>query len=387
MASFFGAPPVTAPPVTVPAAKAVAASSVPPCPGSHPSTPLCLQPAITITENTSEVFAIKFNPDGKFLAACCGDGAIRVFNSETGRMAYNLQRGSAVALPSTAVKFRPDVESVKTKNVLVSADALGNVEHWHMTSGKCLHSFKEEDNQIFALDFRPDATQFATAGKDTAIRIYDEQTKQQVVKMERGLGFGPSAAPGHSNRVFAVKFHHNDPNVLISGGWDNTIQVWDCRAGKAQRSIFGPHLCGEAIDLQGDVILTGSHRADDPLELWDFGSGEKISTVKIFDDGRSEPSQLYSAQFAKASLSGYEEKPRLIACGSSGVNEARVYDMENGNCCVGVVGGMTRAVFATDWSPKANKLAVAGGDASIRFVNVVEKGNVEGGADENVTQN
>lgn len=51
-----------------------------------------------------------------------------------------------------------------------------------------MHSFKEEDNQIFALDFRPDATQFATAGKDTAIRIYDEQTKQQVVKMERGEG-------------------------------------------------------------------------------------------------------------------------------------------------------------------------------------------------------
>ncbi|GMH84844.1 hypothetical protein TL16_g10044 [Triparma laevis f. inornata] len=299
MASFFGAPPTNPTPAPVlgakAAAKAVSATSVPPCPGSHSSTPLCLQPSITITENTSEVFAVKFNPDGKFLAACCGDGAIRVFNSETGRMAYNLQRG---------------------------------------------------------------------------------------------MGFGPSAAPGHSNRVFAVKFHPNDHNVLISGGWDNTIQVWDTRVGKAQRSIFGPHLCGEALDLQGDVILTGSHRADDPLETWDYGTGEKISSVKIFDDGRSE---LYSAQFAKASLSGYEEKPRLIACGSSGVNEARVYDMENGSCCVGVVGGMSRAVFATDWSPKENKLAVAGGDASIRFVNVVEKGKIETrgvtGGDENVKVN
>ena len=37
----------------------------------------------------------------------------------------------------------------------------------------------------------------------------------------------------------------DDPNVLLSGGWDNTVQVWDVRAGQSVRSIFGPHICGE----------------------------------------------------------------------------------------------------------------------------------------------
>jgi hypothetical protein len=31
--------------------------------------------------------------------------------------------------------------------------------------------------------------------------------------------------PGHSNRVFSLKFLHDVPNVLLSGGWDNTVQV------------------------------------------------------------------------------------------------------------------------------------------------------------------
>jgi hypothetical protein len=30
---------------------------------------------------------------------------------------------------------------------------------------------------------------------------------------------------GHANRVFALKFSKENPNVLISGGWDSTIQV------------------------------------------------------------------------------------------------------------------------------------------------------------------
>jgi len=34
---------------------------------------------------------VRFSPDGKFLAAGCGDGAIRVFNTTNGALAYNLQ--------------------------------------------------------------------------------------------------------------------------------------------------------------------------------------------------------------------------------------------------------------------------------------------------------
>ena len=64
----------------------------------------------------------------------------------------------------------------------------------------------------------------------------------------------------------------------------------------------------------------------------------------------------------------------------------RVFDVANGNACVGVCRDFTRAVFSTDWSPTEDKLAVAGGDASIKFINVVEKGEMDEAAvsDENL---
>lgn len=111
-----------------------------------------LVPKITISENSSEVFCVRFSPDGRFVAAGCGDGAIRVFNTLTGALAYNLQWGSNVALPTTAIRFRPNSESAKTKNVILAANATGTVQHWHMTSGKCLHSLEEDhSNQVFFL--------------------------------------------------------------------------------------------------------------------------------------------------------------------------------------------------------------------------------------------
>lgn len=34
---------------------------------------------------------------------------------------------------------------------------------------------------------------------------------------------------GHSNRVFAIKFLEDQPNVIISGGWDANLIIWDIR--------------------------------------------------------------------------------------------------------------------------------------------------------------
>lgn len=44
-------------------------------------------------------------------------------------------------------------------------------------SGKMLHRIIEQNNSILALDFSMDGTQFATAGKDFAIRLYDDDIK------------------------------------------------------------------------------------------------------------------------------------------------------------------------------------------------------------------
>lgn len=52
---------------------------------------------------------------------------------------------------------------------LQMTDSNGSVEHWHITSGKCLHAITNDQNQLYALDYRSDGAVFATAGKDHAV--------------------------------------------------------------------------------------------------------------------------------------------------------------------------------------------------------------------------
>ena len=99
------------------------------------------------------------------------------------------------------------------------------MKHWHATSGKCLHSRLDDPmNHLFCLDFNSTGTLLAVGGRDCHVRIYDETTKSLALTMkERG------DLPGHSNRIFCVKFNPIDTNILLSGGWDNTVQVYDIR--------------------------------------------------------------------------------------------------------------------------------------------------------------
>lgn len=99
------------------------------------------------------------------------------------------------------------------------------------------------------------------------MRIYDETTKQLVVKMKER-----NELPGHSNRVYCVKFNKSDDNMVASGGWDNTVQIYDTRYRGPIKSLWGPHICGETIDFRRDgyTMVTGSYRTENCIEVWDL---------------------------------------------------------------------------------------------------------------------
>jgi len=119
----------------------------------------------------SEVFVVRWSPEGKFIASGLGDGSIRVLNTETGHV-HMLNVGRGRHMPVTSLRFRPLSSSSKTKNVLLAVDADGVAKHWHVTSGKCLHTIEAAgSNQLFAVDYRDDGSLFATAGSDKEVRV------------------------------------------------------------------------------------------------------------------------------------------------------------------------------------------------------------------------
>mmetsp|Transcript_16232 Transcript_16232/g.49396 ORF Transcript_16232/g.49396 Transcript_16232/m.49396 type:complete len:429 (+) Transcript_16232:86-1372(+) len=313
----------------------------------------------------ADVFCVRFAPDDELVAAGCGDGVVRVYHGDGGRLAYSLIDDS-LNLPTTCLRFRPSGSTSKTKNVLLAANSDGTVKHWHITSARCLHTITEENNQVYAIDYDVDGAQFATAGRDCHIRVYDEATKTVVTTLQSSLdrvsaGYqGETARSGHSNRIFGLRFG-TEPHVILSGGWDNTVQLWDVRSSTSSISIYGPHVCGDALDLSGNYILSGSWRPEDQLQLWDVRTGGLVYTFPWPPSGRErEPCQVYAAQFSR------HDGGKTVVAGGSGANEVRAFSTEGRNAIAALT--LPKGIYGLDISADGRRIATAAGDNAVRVL-------------------
>lgn len=341
-------------------------------------------------DEASDVFCVRFSPDESLIAAGSQDGSVRILRSATGRVAYTLIEetgsGFGVRLPVTCLRWRPDLSGTGASRVLLTADASGSVCHWQAdASSERTHILKEERNQVYALDFSTDAASFATAGKDASVRLYDEKSCQLISTFRADdLGYPGNATTGHSSRVFSLKFLSDEPHMLLSAGWDNTIMFWDVRQRSAAFSLYGPHVCGDSIDAKGDEVLAGSYKATKQLQLWDWRTRECIGTVpfrQALDDAASRsvathaPCKLYAAQFSRPGGEG-KDHSLLFAAGSGsfeGTGEVRVFAREGfeplGRCT------LSKSAYGLDTARGGKRIVVTGGGSKVRMLDVPTSAN------------
>ena len=206
----------------------------------------------------------------------------------------------------TTLKWRPMVNS--TFKTLVTADSEGALEYWHIPSMKKLFMMREHDNTINTIDFNRTGTLFATAGKDCNIRVYDEETKSLTQTLKKA----DWNHTGHDNRIFAVKFIED--KLLISGGWDSVIHIWDVRTGKSVRHMYGSNISGESLDFQDGRVLAGCYSVKDQIQVWDFNKGTRIETI----DWTHNPdiaAYVYAASYSKHDIG-------MIGAGSTGAESS-----------------------------------------------------------------
>mmetsp|Transcript_71237 Transcript_71237/g.230672 ORF Transcript_71237/g.230672 Transcript_71237/m.230672 type:complete len:354 (-) Transcript_71237:200-1261(-) len=323
----------------------------------------------------SDCFCVRFSPDDQYLAASFANGAINIYNATTGKEEFKLNHvegkdGLATPLPTTQLRWRPHSAQSKTKMVLISVNAEfdGQILHWHIKSGKCLNTLTESGNQIFCLDYFSDGSQFATAGRDRIVRIYDEATKRPVQALQGG---DMKETAGHSNRIFSLRYHPTEPHIILSGGWDNTVQIWDTRRGHSVRSLWNCYLCGDAVDFSTDgaEILTGSWRTESALQIWDFGTGQQVETVD-WATGSSPDStcMLFAAQFSK------DPGSSMVIAGGSQENEAKLFHRPGKGkpaAAFGALLQLPKPVFSVDFSANSRMAAVGSADGQVRVLDVM----------------
>lgn len=178
----------------------------------------------------------------------------------------------------------------------------------------------EKEEQILSLDFSQISKHLVYGGKNCQIAVFDQENLQLIKKFERG----DSYCHGHTNRIFKVKCIHDQPNLILSGGWDCTVFAWDIRQTKPAASFFGPCISGDSIDYKNNVILTGSYREKCALELWDIRNYKKLCEINTKTRSGNQVNYVSTCQFSQ----GRNDSKGYIIAGSSMSNVVALYSKD-----------------------------------------------------------
>ncbi|XP_015175200.1 PREDICTED: WD repeat-containing protein 38-like [Polistes dominula] len=224
------------------------------------------------------LYSTRFSADGDIIVACFGTGSIQIRSGETAQLKATLRSGMATSFPVMCCRFHP-----LKKNTFYASSACGNIFQCNTDNKELIRFISEPKNEVNTIDVSTEGSYLVTGGKDAAVRIYDSETGKPVLTYQKTDAdmIHKKVTRFHRMRIFAARFHNIYTNLIITGGWDDTVRIWDIRDGGGSiRTIKGPHICGDAIDLRESHILTGSWVVRESLQVWDLMSAKLIETIK-----------------------------------------------------------------------------------------------------------
>ncbi|MGK7928529.1 MAG: WD40 repeat domain-containing protein [Spirulina sp.] len=164
-----------------------------------------------------------------------------------------------------------------------------------------------------AIALGPDGKILVSGGRDKAIKVWDLQTGalKRTLQSDSGEIESLAIAP--------------DGKTVVSGSGDRMVRIWDMTANQAPKILKG-HITQDishvAISADGQAIASGGY---DEIKIWNLATGELKKTILVSADAKIESRTLenYAPYFHVYSISP-DGQTALVELG----NQLIAWDLE-----------------------------------------------------------
>ncbi|KAK4078309.1 uncharacterized protein Triagg1_3325 [Trichoderma aggressivum f. europaeum] len=297
---------------------------------------------ITFTGHDDKINAIRFMPDGRWLASASNDHTVKLWDPATGSCIATLVGHNDCV---TAISFTPDSRH------LASASYDDTIKIWDTASGLCMTTFKGHSKYVTAVGFAPDNWQLASASYDSTIKLWDTT-----------ISHSPSTTDIHSDKVTAIGFTP-DGRQLASASDDHTVKLWDTATGRCIATFKGHEHSVTAVTFAPDGHqLASASKYEKTVKLWDVTTGHCLST---FQDGATLPNEDTVTLPNEESPGAVTFSPngQLLASASED-HKVKIWDIATHDCIM-TLEGHSYWVSAVAFAPNG-QLVSASGDNTIK---------------------
>jgi WD40 repeat protein/serine/threonine protein kinase len=218
-----------------------------------------------VTRDKAGFHSVAFSSDGDRLASAAADGAVKVWNSRTGKVLATIPAHRGFA---SCVAFHPGGNHLLS----VGADKLAKV--WDLTTAPPRKVFERPCDAVhmfgtaYAGAFSPLAPDQLAVGWEGTVTVWNWRTGKRV-----------HAFPGHGPHRITLAFSR-DGRRLASGNWRGSVKLWGPEAGGEPLRTF-PEIrhavAALAFSPDGKRLATATFARR--VDVWDTATGTRLHSL------------------------------------------------------------------------------------------------------------
>jgi WD40 repeat protein/transcriptional regulator with XRE-family HTH domain len=287
---------------------------------------------------------------GVFFIAAIVSGGLALWANSQRKEAF---RQASIGLASQA---RLELEGTSPeRSVLLALEALENYPYtWQAEQalGQIVSEFRlryivtGHSDTVMDMAWSPDGGKFATTGRDGTLRVWDAETRKELINISAHLAFDAGFTVGVSELAWSP-----DGTRIATASLDKTAKVWDIATGKEIITFSGHSDEVWSVAWSSDGLWVASASKDGTVKVWNVKTGEEKFTLS------NHTGWVKSVAWSP-------DGTQIATAGDDGT--ARLWDAETGEEQV-PLSGHTNWVWSVAWSPDGTRIATASEDGTVRI--------------------
>ena len=281
-------------------------------------------------QQVSQVSAVAVSPDGKTFASADKSGNVYLWDSQ-GKLISQPSASDGNSSGFSSLSFSPDgsilIGSGETKiNNASPNQEVEEVKIWDLQQNKLIQPFGSDSSNVIAAAFSPDGKMIVSGGRDGTIQLWDLQGNKLSPLSPKIKSDNP--------QINAVAFSPDEKSI-VSADQDGNVRLWKLQGGK----------------ILGSPTLIGDRKCTNPRSVAISSNSQQIICNLVPD---------YFDYFE----SGFDNESSVTLWNwDSQENKWNPLALKGGNS-----GFLSKVLFAS-FSPEGNTIVTGDQDGSIRLWN------------------